>query len=286
MSPSKTLLKTSSKTALLLAAAALWCAACSSPPPPRAPSALPNVQVLSPPLTIPVLERPRTLRVYLPPSYDQGTRRYPVIYMHDGQNLFDDATSYVGEWGVDEAMNELARSSGFEAIVVGIDHGGDKRMTELNPWPHPQLGPGEGEPYLRFVVEVVKPFVDGRFRTLPEATHTAVIGSSMGGLISQAAIQRYPQVFGKAGVFSPAYWTAPAIFDEAAQKPLPADSRLYLYMGGREGGDMVPDVQRMEALLRRQPAALAYRLVPEADHNEAAWRAEFARAVRWLYDVK
>ncbi|WP_284619194.1 alpha/beta hydrolase [Aquabacterium humicola] len=277
----------SSMQSLFLAAAALLLAACSSnPPPPRAPSALPNVQVLSPPLAMPVLERQRTLRIYLPSSYAQSTRRYPVIYMHDGQNLFDDATSYVGEWGVDEAMNELARTTAFEAIVVGIDHGGEKRFNELNPWPHPRLGPGEGEQYLRFVVEVVKPFIDAQYRTQPEAKATAVIGSSMGGLISHAAMQRYPQVFGKAGIFSPAYWTAPAIFEEAAQKPLPAEARVYLYMGGREGGDMVPDVQRMHALLRQQPVALEYRLVPEADHNEAAWRAEFARAVRWLYDVK
>jgi predicted alpha/beta superfamily hydrolase len=268
---------------LLLVTAAL--AACSTPPPPRQPSALPSVQVLAP-LPMPGLGRERVVRVCLPPSYGQSERRYPVIYMHDGQNLFDDATSYVGEWGVDETMVALARSTGFEAIVVGIDHGGEHRMAELNPWPLDKVGPGEGEAYLRFVVEVVKPFIDGRYRTLPDATQTAVIGSSMGGLISHYAMHRYPKVFGLGGVLSPAYWTAPAMRDHAAAHPLPATARLYLHMGGREGGSMVPDVQRMHELLAtNKEAALTFRLVPEGEHNEAAWRDEFPRVLRWLYGL-
>ena len=268
---------------LLLAAGAL--AGCSAPRPPRAPSALPSVQVL-PPLAMPGLDRERTLRLYLPPSYARSERRFPVIYMHDGQNLFDDATSYAGEWGVDETMDELARTIGFEAIVVGIDNGQERRMAELNPWPLEKVGPGEGEAYLRFVVEVVKPFIDTRYRTLPEAAQTAVVGSSMGGLISHYALHRHPKVFGLGGVLSPAYWTAPAMFDYAAANPLPATARLYLHMGGREGGSMVPDVQRMHELLaaHKEPALLL-RLVAQGEHNEAAWRLEFPRVVRWLYGL-
>jgi predicted alpha/beta superfamily hydrolase len=272
----------------LLLAALLPLAGCAHQTAPRAPSAQANVQVLAPPLLIPGLGRERTLRLYLPPSYQQSERRYPVIYMHDGQNLFDDATSYAGEWGVDETLNELARSLGFEAIVVGIDNGLDKRMAELNPWPHPESGPGEGEAYLRFVVEVVKPFIDARYRTRPGRADTAVAGSSMGGLISHVAIQRYPAVFGKAGVLSPAYWTAPAMFDEAQQRRLPADARLYLYMGGREGAGMLDDVQRMQAQLAALPAptpALQLHIAAGADHNEAAWRSEFVRAIRWLFEL-
>src|SRR6185369_7256568 len=105
-------------------------------------------------------------------------RRYPVIYMHDGQNLFDDATSYAGEWGVDETLNELARSHGFEAIVVGIDNGQDRRMTELNPWDNPRFGKAEGAAYMSFIVDVVKPYVDARYRTRSDAQSTAIIGSS------------------------------------------------------------------------------------------------------------
>lgn len=273
------------RRAALLAGAAVL-AGCAAGRTPRAPSAQPNVQVL-PPLPMPGLGRERALRLYLPPSYAAGERHYPVIYMHDGQNLFDDATSYAGEWGVDETMNELARSAGFEAIVVGIDNGAERRMAELNPWPLKDA-PGEGEAYLRFVVETVKPLIDARFRTRAQPAETAIIGSSMGGLISHYALHRHPQVFGLGAVMSPAYWTAPAMLDYVAAHPLPPTSRLYLHMGGREGGDMVPDVQRMHALLAARPApgpALTMSLVAQGEHNEGAWRSEFPRAVRWLYGL-
>ncbi|RZT93650.1 alpha/beta hydrolase [Rivibacter subsaxonicus] len=251
------------------------------------PSARPGVSVLAPPLRIAPLGRDRTLRIYLPPSYAQGQRRYPVIYMHDGQNLFDAATSFAGEWGVDETLDELARSKGFEAIVVGIDHGGDRRTTELNPWDHPRFGRGEGEAYLDFVVEVVKPFIDARYRTRPEPASTAIIGSSLGGLISHYAIHRHPQVFGKAGVFSPAYWVAPAIYDYVREHPLPATARVELTMGGREGSEPITDVRRMQALLAQAPATRGQQLVlePQAEHNEAAWRARFGPTVIRLFDL-
>jgi predicted alpha/beta superfamily hydrolase len=123
--------------AALLLVALLGIAACTSMSAQRPSTALLNVQVLTERLALPGLNRERTLRLYLPPSYaTHPDRRYPVIYMHDGQNLFDDASSNTGEWGVDETLNELAARTGFEAIVVGIDHGGDKRGNELIPWSH------------------------------------------------------------------------------------------------------------------------------------------------------
>jgi predicted alpha/beta superfamily hydrolase len=277
---------------LLAAAAALALAACAqAPQAPRAHTALPNVHVLADPFVIPRLNRTRTLRVYLPPSYDASPgRRYPVVYMHDGQNLFDDATSYVGEWGVDETLNALAASHGFEAIVVGIDHGGDKRMNELNPWPTPQFGAGEGEAYLDFVVGVVKPYVDAHYRSLTDARSTAVIGSSMGGLISDVAIHRHPQVFGKAGVFSPAYWTADhGLWDYDVKHPLAPGARVYLYAGGQEGPGMVELTERMDRQLEGalpEGAAVTMHIAPTAQHNEAAWRRELATALIWLFELQ
>jgi alpha-glucosidase len=258
--------------------------ACSQPPVQRAPSALPNVSVLPEPFTIPGLQRQRTVRLYLPPGYAGSQRRYPVIYMHDGQNLFDDATSYAGEWGVDETLNAMAQAHGFGAIVVGIDNGADKRMTELNPFDHPQFGPGEGEAYVAFIVEVLKPWIDARYRTQPQREATAIFGSSMGGLISDYAMRRHPGVFGRAGVLSPAYWTAPPIWDFAAAHPLPRDARVYLYMGGREGGDMVPLAQRMAGVLQAQGTPHVFHLLPEGEHNEPTWRGVFPQAVRWLFE--
>lgn len=252
-------------------------------------TALPNVTVLSTPLAMPGLQRERTLRVYLPPSYASAPgQRYPVIYMHDGQNLFDQATAYAGEWGVDETLNDLARTRGFEAIVVGVDNGGERRMAELSPTVHPRIGTAEGPQYLRFVVDVVKPMIDKTYRTKPDRANTAVIGSSMGGLISHYAIQRYPDVFGKAGVFSPSYWVSPEMYGRAAAQPLPPDARVYLFAGGREGGSMDADAKRMYDVLGKANTAAQLRLHIEAQaqHNEAAWRAELPAALVWLFELK
>lgn len=265
-------------------ALALVVAACGRGEP-RLSTAGPTVEVLAPPMHMPGLDRTRTLRIYLPPSYATSDRRYPVIYMHDGQNLFDDATSYAGEWGVDEAMDALARTHRFEAIVVGIDHGGDKRMNELSAWPHAEFGAAEGAQYLAFVADVVKPYIDRQYRTEPARSATAIIGSSMGGLASHHAIQARPDVFAMAGVLSPSYWVAPQLFAEAGAKSLQGDTRVYLYSGGREGAQ---DTRRMheQLALSNPPQNLTLSIVEAADHNEAAWRAEFPRVVVWLYGLQ
>ena len=250
-------------------------------------TAQPNVHVLAQRLTMPGLDRERTVRIYLPPRYEKSNKRYPVLYMHDGQNLFDAATSYSGEWGVDETLNELAKTKGLELIVVGIDHGAEQRIHELNPWDNEKFGRGEGRQYMDFVVDVVKPYIDKHYRTKSDRTNTAIMGSSMGGLISQYAIEQYPGVFSKAGIFSPAYWLAPPVFDFAKAKPPRKDARLYFYAGGKEGDSMLPDMRRMIDLLRADghPADRIDVVVdPEAKHHEAAWRAQFARAVLWLFD--
>lgn len=252
-------------------------------------TALPNVLILAEKLAMPGLGRERGLRLYVPPSYtDHPDRRYPVIYMHDGQNLFDDKTAYSGEWGVDETLNDIAKRTGFEAIVVGIDNGAEKRMSELNPYPGPKLKEAEGPDYMRFIVEVVKPYIDQRYRTLPDREHTAILGSSLGGLISHYALQAYPQIFSKYGIFSPSYWASPELVARAAKTPLPADTRIYLYAGGEEGAGMDTDAQAMAATLSGQgpPEAVTLHINPNANHNEKYWRPEFGPAVKWLFEVK
>jgi predicted alpha/beta superfamily hydrolase len=205
--------------------------------------------------------------------------------MHDGQNLFDDATSYVGEWGVDEALDQLAKE-GLELIVVGIDHGGEKRMTELNAWDNAKFGKGEGKPYTDFVVQVLKPWVDANDRTRPGRKDTGIMGSSMGGLASHYALVQYPEVFSKAGVFSPAYWTAQPSFDFVAARPVPKDARVFMLMGGKEGPQMNADVKRMAETVKKtgHPAAnTILRIVPEAEHNEAFWAGELREALLWMF---
>ncbi len=278
----------------LLMTAAVALTACRSstdalPTAPRAATAGPGVHVLAQRLVIPGLGRERTLRLYLPPSYESNPgKRYPVLYMHDAQNLFDDATSFAGEWGVDETLDEFARTRGFEAIVVGIDNGGAERIHELSPWPNPKYGPAQGEQYMAFVVDVVKPWIDAHYRTRPGREDTAILGSSMGGLISQYALVRYPQVFGKAAIFSPSYWFTSEVYTQTAAHPWPAGTRTYFYIGGREDEESVPDVDRMIALLHTQPHGagdITLHVDPQGEHTERAWRAEFPRAVAWLFDL-
>ena len=265
----------------------------STPPLPAAKphvsTAGPGVHVLTQRLAIPGLGRERTLRLYLPPSYESNPgRRYPALYMHDAQNLFDDATAFAGEWGVDETLDEFARTRGFEAIVVGIDNGQDERIHELSPWTNPKYGPAQGEQYMAFVVDTVKPWIDAHYRTLADREHTAIAGSSMGGLISHYALLRYPQVFGKAAIFSPSYWFTGEVYTQTAAHPWPSGTKTYFYIGGREDEEAVPDVDRMVALLRTQGHAagdVTVHVDPQGQHNERAWRAEFPRAIAWLFDL-
>ena len=244
-----------------------------------------SVRVFTPPLRMPASVFARRLRVYLPPGYADDARRYPVLYMFDGQNLFDDATSYAGEWGVDESMDRLSRESWLAAIVVGIDHGNALRIHELIPYANPRFLPNAGAAFVDDVVHAIKPFVDANYRTLPDRAHTAIAGSSLGGLSADYAIHRHPQVFSMAGVFSPSYWVSDEAFAVAARARLPAGSRVYLFMGGREGPDAVRGVENMARILRMHPGAadVALRIVSDAEHNEAAWREAFPRAVRWLF---
>lgn len=249
-------------------------------------TALPEVTLLKPLLDMPGLHRNRQIRLYLPPGYASATRRYPVLYMHDGQNLFDDATAYAGEWHVDEILNGLARSGKLELIVVGIDNGQEKRMTELNPWINTRSEAPEGKEYMSFIVTVLKPMIDKHYRTKPDCANTAIMGSSMGGLISDYAVIDYPDVFSKAGIFSPAYWTAPESFEYFATHRPAADARLYFLVGQEEGDRMVPDAKKVFASISDGDQAnpnILLKIVPGAQHNEGFWSAEFEQAVLWMF---
>lgn len=247
-----------------------------------------NVTVLEPAFQMPGLQRNRILRLYLPPDYQSSNDSYPVLYMHDAQNLFDASTSYAGEWRVDESLNQLAQQ-GLKLIVVGIDNGGEFRNQELLPYSGPPIGQAQGDQYLQFLVTVVKPYIDQHYRTKADAANTGIMGSSMGGLISHYALLKYPQVFGRYGLFSPSYWAVGANVRQFSQQLPAPGQRLYFYMGLQEGGSMVPDIERLvhQLVAKGMTAQQAqYRLVEGADHNEAAWAAEFSRAVLWLYQGK
>lgn len=245
-----------------------------------------NVQVLPYQFVMPGLDRQRSIRLYLPPSYQTSEKRYPVIYMHDGQNLFDDMTAEAGEWGVDESLNQLAEKHGLEMIVVGIDNGGDFRMNELSPWENKRFGEAQGKQYMDFIVEVVKPFIDTNFRTREDRLHTAIMGSAMGGLMSHYAAHAYPEVFSKAGIFSPSYWYSQQVFSFTQRKKAPLDTRLYVMYGDKEGDGMIADTDKMQRQLKQQGHPRQnnlFKRVPKGEHNEQLWRTEFPEAVQWLF---
>jgi isoamylase len=233
----------------------------------------------------PQLGNRRDVLVYLPPSYASSGRHYPVLYMQDGQNLFDATTSFAGEWLVDETMERMARE-GLEAIVVGIPNTGRNRAAEYSPFRDERVGGGRGDDYLSFLIDTLKPRIDGEFRTRRERAATGIMGSSMGGLISLYALLRRPETFGFAGVMSPSLWFGRGAMFAIASETVRWDGRLYLDTGTLEGRGHVRQVREMVRLLRRRAVhpRRQIRYVEErgAHHNEAAWARRFEPAVRWL----
>ena len=251
-------------------------------------SAVGNIKVWQG-LHSPELDNQRDLLVYLPPTYDRSSRRYPVVYMHDGQNLFDDATSFAGEWAVDQTL-ESASEDGLEAIVVGIPNAGAQRSSEYSPFIDPKHGGGRGDQYVDFLVNTVKPLVDASFRTCVEARYTGIAGSSMGALISLYAFFREPTVFGFTGVMSPALWFANgAIFDYMRSAEF-APGRLYLDVGTNEGEKTLRDVERARDILLGKGYRLGWDLLcvidEGASHNEAAWRRRLKRQLEFLIGTR
>lgn len=246
----------------------------------------------------PQLKNRRDILVHLPSSYDDGRRHYPVLYMHDGQNLFDEDTSYAGEWHVDETMHRLKRF-GIEAIIVGIPNMKDERLAEYSPFDDAYHGPGRGQRYLAFLTETVKPLIDGDFRTLPGRQHTGLMGSSMGGLISLYGFFHCRKIFGFTGVMSPSFWYANRAIYAYVEKAPYVPGKIYLDVGTREYGGSVTEkaarrqsrrhyasVRRMKRILVKKGYRLRHELLVIEDrgagHNEPSWARRLPLALRFL----
>jgi predicted alpha/beta superfamily hydrolase len=252
----------------------------------------------------PQLKNRRDILVYLPPSYATSSQRYPVLYMHDGYNLFDEATSYVGEWQVDETMERLSAEEGLEAIIVGIPNMGRERMNEYSPFKDGQYGGGHGRDYLSFIVHTLKPMIDRDFRTLPDKRHTGLMGSSMGGLISLYGFFEFPATFGFAGVMSPSLWFAHNAIFEYVERAAFQQGKIYLDAGTREMGGFWPDqhvlisrsrryygrVRHLKRLLikkgYRPTRNLLHIEAKGHGHDEAAWGKRLPEAIRFFLGVK
>jgi predicted alpha/beta superfamily hydrolase len=258
----------------------------ASDPPGGGSTASDNVTIMDESFYMPQLDRYRRIWVYLPPGYDGSDERYPVLYMHDGQNLFDAATSFVGEWEVDETLNNLASKDYMVPIVVGIDNGGEYRLDEYSPWFNPGYGGGEGEKYIQFIIETLKPHIDENYRTLSGREHTGIMGSSMGGLISHFGALGFSNVFSKAGIFSPSYWYSDSVWAFTSNAGYQHAMRIYLMCGNMESFGTLQNVLKMEDTLYQAgffDEEITSKIVPGGQHNEMLWRGEFEEAYLWLF---
>lgn len=246
-----------------------------------------NVKIISENFEMPQLERNRRIWIYLPPDYETSKKKYPVMYMHDGQNLFDDKTSYIGEWQVDESLDKLFAAGESTGIIVGIDNGGEKRIEELSPFKNEKYGGGNGENYMKFIVETLKPYIDKHYRTKSCRKHTALGGSSLGALISVYGAVKYPKKFGKVLAFSNAFWFNSDEMDafiKNANVNL-GRQKYYFIQGKHESKDM--DEQTMKVInnlkLKKVKSKNIYnRSDEDGKHNEMYWRREFPAAFLWL----
>lgn len=230
----------------------------------------------------PQLDTTKTIWVYLPNSYQNSQNAYPVYFMHDAQNLFDDKTSYVGEWKIDEYLDSLKSE---EIIVVGIEHGGEKRIDELTPYKNEKYGGGNGLNYINFIKNTLKPHIDINYRTLSDSKNTTIFGSSLGGLISFYAAVKFPKTFGKAGIFSPAFWVNKEVFELIQETEINKDSRFFFLIGTEEGEDVVNDVETMVDQLKKyglQAKNIKNRVIQGGQHNESFWSNHFPEAHQWL----
>ena len=249
-----------------------------------------NVHLLDEDFYMPQLDRSRRIWIYLPPDYFSSGKYYPVLYMHDAQNLFDEQGSFSGEWEVDESLNDLFAQGDHGAIVIGIENGGTARINELAPWANANYNEGgEGGAYLDFIVETLKPHIDANYRTLTGREYTCIFGSSLGGLISQYGLMEHQDVFGKAGIFSPAFWfNDPQIFDHSENTPKTGPMKVYMLAGYPEdNGSVVADVNKMETVLFNNGfSSSEFNKAFHADgaHSEWYWAREFPWAYLWLFN--
>ena len=245
------------------------------------------------------LPRDRDVLVYLPPGYESNQRRrYPVLYLHDGQNLFDGATSFIkgSEWRVDETAQALINARAIRPlIIVGIYNTGPDRTAEYTPTPNDKREGGKAALYGRLLVEELKPFIDSRYRTLKDAQHTGLGGSSLGALVSLHLALKYPKVFGRVAAVSPSvWWDNRMILREVLALKKRTSARIWLDMGTREGGQEAAEHrnnarQLRDALLAkgwRENLDLKYYEAEGAEHNEGAWALRVGPMLRFLFPAR
>ena len=252
---------------------------------PFKPSFLPQVLLISDEFEIPQLNKTRKIWALLPHDYDTTDERYPVMYLQDAQNLFNEDAVY-GNWEIDKKLAVMSEYKIGKIIIIAIEHAEKDRIKEYNVG-KTVLGKGQGKKYIRFVTETLKPFVDSNFRTKKEREFTGIGGSSMGGLVSIFSGLRYPEVYGKLMIFSPSLWVVPKLKIDAEVSDA-ENTKIYLYAGGDESATMIQHVKEFKKNMLlsefvKDKMQINLNINSEGKHNETYWSDEFPKAIEWLF---
>ncbi|ASK29532.1 carbohydrate esterase [Chryseobacterium sp. T16E-39] len=248
----------------------------------------PIVEIISEEFYIPQLDRYRKVWALLPYDYYISNKSYPVLYLQDAQNLFNEGSEY-GNWEIDKKLSILAEYGRGDVIVIAIEHGSQERIKEYI-FDNDNVAHGsEGKKYIRFITDTLKPFVDENYRTKKDRENTGIGGSSLGALISIYSGFLYPEVYSKLLIFSPSLWVEPNNNFPLMNFRVPFKTKIYLYGGGQEGSKMVKRIHIFEEYLRKWEQKNLFdfefktNINPEGTHSEFYWSQEFPRAIEWLF---
>ena len=247
----------------------------------------PIIEVVSEHFEIPQLKKTRKIYALLPHDYYDSDKRYPVLYLQDAQNLFNEYNPF-GNWAIDKHLEDLSREGLGDIIIIAIDHGGKERIQEYSPYFHRKFGKGQGVHYARFIINTLKPYIDKTYRTNPERRYSGIGGSSMGGLISAYIGIVHPEYFSRLMIFSPSFWYSDKIYFDAFNYNYTLPMRMYIYGGDRESEYMSRHIHRFKDAVKQgeyDESLVQYNVVinPEGEHNEAYWSEVFSDAVKWLF---
>jgi predicted alpha/beta superfamily hydrolase len=248
----------------------------------------PIVEVISEEFYIPQLDRYRKVWALLPYDYYISDKKYPVLYLQDAQNLFNEGSQF-GNWEIDKKLSILAEYGRGDVIVIAVEHGSEDRIKEYIFDNDNVANGSEGKKYIRFVTDTLKPFIDEHYRTKKDRENTGIGGSSLGALISLYSGFLYPEVYSKLLIFSPSLWIEPNNNFPMMSFRIPFKTKIYLYGGEKEGSKMVKRIQVFENYLKRWEKKNLFdfefktNINPDGEHSEFYWSQEFPRAIEWLF---
>ena len=253
---------------------------------PFKPNFLPKVHLISEEFEIPQLNKTRRVWALLPHDYEESTETYPVLYLQDAQNLFNEKAKY-GNWEIDKKLAVMSEYKIGKIIIIAVEHAEQDRIKEYNVG-KTVLGVNKRKKYIRFITDTLKHFVDKTFRTKTEREYTGIGGSSMGGLVSVFSGLMYPEVYGKLMIFSPSLWVIPKMDFTNIDFSEPSDTKIYLYAGGDESATMIDHVKKFkknmienEFVSSKMKIKLSINM--QGKHNEIYWSDEFPIAIEWLF---